>query len=220
MKRSSQDALVELLETDPGKALALVEELSERIGGDPDLVAFRAEALAELGEFEESARTWAGYIERDPDYAEAYTERARMFIELGQLTAADSELQVAHELFGPSGELLFQRGFWNDAQGRFEQADRCYEEAAELEPMLDVPPRLPTEALAQALVYELKPGQVTLRPMPSEASGQGLGRLLDRKGKQVVVYQRNVERELPEEADEVSFAEVVLAAIEGLEAAN
>lgn len=202
MKRSDQELIEELIEDDPRDALRHVHQLVETGEDDPELQALEAECLAAAGEHNAALRAWAAYITVDPDYAGAYAERARLLIELGRRDAAESEIRAAEEIFGARAEILFQQGFLADSRGDFEAADTLYDAAAALHETLDAPPRLDQTALETALKTALQEAlasdrlTVTVTAMPTTAEEEGIGRLFDRVGQNVVVYQRNLERDL------------------------
>lgn len=219
MKRSIQDTISDLLEDDPISALEYVREQIDADRSDPDLLAFEAECLGELRHFDDAITAWASYLEEDPDYLTAYVERARLLIELGRLDAADGELRTAEELFGEQAEYSFQRGFWLDAKGSFGDADQAYARAAEMDELLDPPPRFDARDVAKRVGTAI--GRVVeVVPMPAEAAAGGLGRLLDRASGQLVVYQRNVEREMSGFSDVDMFVEIVVDVLAEMDASN
>jgi tetratricopeptide (TPR) repeat protein len=219
MKRSIQDTISDLLEDDP---IAALEYVREQLGSgepDPDLLAFEAECLGELRHFDDAVDAWARYLEKDPEYLTAYVERARIFIELGRLDAADSELRTADDLFGEQAGCSFQRGFWLDARGSYDHADQAYTVAAEMDELLDPPPRFETKRIAK-LVKAATGREVEVAPMPADAGVAGLGRLLERASGRLVVYQRNVEREMSGFSDIDMFVEIVVDVLAEMDAVN
>ncbi len=211
MKRSDQEAITELLLSDPEEALACVRELRSADGKDLDLLAFEAECVAETGDFRRALELWGRYVEQDPDYLTAYAERCRIFVELGELEAAAAEANLCDELFGGQAATAYSRAFLMEARGDYSAADKLFAAAGDLEDGYEAPPRLAKSAVKRALIDTLEGvGTVKVFPMPRTAGDEGMGRAFDLDPDSgVTVYQRNVERSLDADADPAEFAAVI-----------
>ena len=210
MRRSDIEEIEYLLDEDPTEAVKLARRISQETPQDADAWAWLADALMEMGDFEGALRALAEYVQRDPEWMEAYTLRAGLLTELGRFDAANIELEVARALDSEDPRLVRSEAMWHEFQGRFEEADRLYGQAAEIDPAYPPPARF-ERARAQATIQKVlrdvaKDGlklQAVFEEMPLKAStGKALSRTMELRDRAtVVVYLRNLERELDDQSD-------------------
>lgn len=210
MRRSDIEELDYLLDTDPVEAVQLAKRLVEENSGDADAWGWLADAQIEAGEYEGALKALAEYLRRDPDWMEAYTLRAGLLSELGRFDAAHIELEVARSLDSSDPRLLRAEALWHELQGKLGEADRLYGQAGEQDPGSPPPPRFDRNRARDVVLGVLrqvaKDGlklQATFEEVPPRpAGGKLLSRPLElRDARNVVVYWRNLERELTAEAE-------------------
>lgn len=210
MRRSDIEEIEYLLDEDPTEAVTLAKRITTETPQDADTWAWLADALMEVGDFEGALRALAEYVQRDPEWMEAYTLRAGLFTELGRFDAANIELEVARALDSEDPRLVRAEAMWHEFQGHFEEADRLYAQACETDPAYPPPARFDRARAKQAIQKVLrdvaKDGlklQAVFEEMPTKAStGKALSRAVELRDRAtVVVYLRNLERELDDESD-------------------
>ena len=210
MRRSDMDEIEILLDHDPGEAVALCRRLCDETPDDADVWGWLAEAQVAAGEYDAALKSYAEYAVRDPDWIEAYTHRAELMAELGRFEAATVELEVVRSMDSEDPLLHKAEALWFDLQGQFDKADALYARMAEADPDFPPPPRFDRRRVRQAIERILrdvgKEGpklQAVFEEVPSKASPRKLlSRGLElRDGRTLVVYLRNLERELTDEAE-------------------
>lgn len=202
MRRSLSETIERLLEDDPTEAIAVIDA---EIGGgddDPDLLAYRAEALEAGGEVEAALAAWTDYLAVDPEWPGAYSRRAELLADRGRFAAADAELNMAIELFEDDSDLIRCSALVLELRGEFAAADRGYERAAELDFTMLAPPRFDRREVSASLERALGPtARVQIEEVPASAAEEGHCRPFDETaGRGLIVYLRNLERELEPEA--------------------
>lgn len=217
MRRSDMEEIEYLLDEDPSEAVALARRIVEELPNDPDAWGWLADSQIEAGDLEGALKSLAEYVRRDPDWMEAYTLRAGLLSELARFDAASVELEVARALDSEDPRLRRAEALFHELQGKLEQADKLYAEAAELDPTLPAPARFErakAKAVIQKVLREVaKEGlklQAVFEEVPKIASGKKLlSRGLELKDRgTVIVYLRNLERELDPEAEVEELAEL------------
>lgn len=216
MRRSDIEELEYLMDTDPREAVVLAKKLVQENPTDADAWGWQADAQIEAGDYEAALKSLAEYLRRDPDWMEAYTLRSGLLTEMGRFDAAGVELEVARQIDATDTRLLRAEGFWHELQGRLEQADELYARASAVDGLLP-PPRFDRSKAAAAIRGVLKQvakDGLKLNPvfeeMPAKGSKeQKLSRSLElRDSSTLVVYLRNLERELTTEAEIEDLAEL------------
>ena len=134
MRRSDIEEIEYLLDEDPTEAVTLAKRIAGETPQDADAWAWLADALMEVGDFEGALRALAEYVQRDPEWMEAYTLRAGLLTELGRFDAANIELEVARALDSEDPRLVRAEAMWHEFQGRFEEAAAHLAEALRLRP--------------------------------------------------------------------------------------
>lgn len=217
MRRSDIEEIEFLLDEDPSEAVALARRIVAEHDDDPDAWGWLAEAQIEEGDFDAALQSLAEYIKRDPDWLEAYTMRAQLLTDLGNFEAAGIELEVARAIDSEDPRLLRSQALHAELQGRFEEADGLYGRAAEADPNQPMPARFDRDkargAIQKVLREVARDGlklQVVFEEVPKKASARKLlSRGLElRDSHTVVVYLRNLERELDDEAAVEELAEL------------
>jgi tetratricopeptide (TPR) repeat protein len=210
MRRSDIEEIEYLLDEDPAEAVALSRRLVDETPDDPDTWAWLADAQIENGEYDAALKSLGEYALRDPDWMEAYTLRAGLLAELGRFDAADVELEVARALDSEDPRFLRAEALVHELQGRFAQADELYSKAAEMDPAFPAPPRFDrtrARAAIQRILRDVGKEGLKLQPVfeeiPAKTTGSKLlSRGLELKDKgTLIVYLRNLERELDDEAE-------------------
>ncbi len=211
MRRSDMEELDYLLDTDPVEAVALAKKLVDENGADPDAWGWLADAQIEAGEYEAALKTLAEYLRRDPDWMEAYTLRAGLLSEMGKFDAAHIELEVARSLDSEDPRVMRTEALWHELQGKLADADKLYTQAAEIDPGTPPPPRFDRgrarDTVLGVLRQVAKDGlklQAAFEEVPQRplAAGKLLSRPLElRDPRNLVVYWRNLERELTVDAE-------------------
>ncbi len=216
MRRSDIEELEYLMDTDPREAVVLAKKLVQENPTDADAWGWLADAQIEAGDYEAALKALAEYLRRDPDWMEAYTLRSGLLTEMGRFDAAGVELEVARQIDATDTRLVRAEGFWHELQGRLEKADELYARAATVDGLLP-PPRFDRAKAAAAIRGVLKQvakDGLKLSPvfeeMPAKGSKeQKLSRALElRDAGTLVVYLRNLERELTTEAEIEDLAEL------------
>lgn len=202
MRRSLSDLIERALELDPTDALALVDAEIEEGDEDPDLLAYRAEALEAAGEVSAALLAWSTYLEVDPTWPGAYARRAELLADLGRFEAAQAELGMGIELFEDDPRLTRGIALVEELQGNFAAADRAYAAAEEADFTAPAPPRFDRREVGAALERELgDEGPVEVAEVPETAGEWGHCRPFDVIADGgLIVYLRNLERELEPEA--------------------
>lgn len=216
MRRSDIEELEYLLDQEPREAVALAKKLVAETPADADAWGWLADAHVEAGDYEAALKALAEYLRRDPDWMEAYTLRSGLLTEMGRFDAAGVELEVARQIDATDTRLLRAEGFWHELQGRLEQADELYAKASGVDGLLP-PPRFDRDKAATAIRAVLKQVakeglklQAVIEEMPKEGSkDRKLSRQLElRDAGTLVVYLRNLERELTTDAEIDDLAEL------------
>ena len=217
MRRSDMDELEYLMDDDPAEAVVLARKIVSEISADPDAWAWLAEAQMAAGEVEAALKTWAEYVRRDPDWLEAYAMRATLLSDLGRFDAASVELEVGRALDSAHPRLLRAEAVCMELQGKFAAADALYAKVAELDELEPAPVRfdrgkakLAINAVLQQVANDGLKLRALIEEVPATAS---VTRLLSRQLElrdptTVVVYLRNLERELVGEPEIEDLAEL------------
>lgn len=227
MRRSDIEEIEYLMDENPAEAVVFCQKLRQENGEDADLWAWLADAHIAAGAHDEALKALAQYVQLDPDWLEAYTWRAELLADLGRFDASRVELEVARAIDSEDPRLKRAEALSLELQGRFDDADAAYAEAAELDPSLPPPARYERgrarQAIQRVLRQVAKEG-LKLTPVfeeiPQRTDG---GRLLSRsldlidRGT-VAVYLRNLERDLIEGSEieelELLFEERLAALVE------
>lgn len=216
MRRSDIEELEYLLDQDPREAVTLAKKLVGETPADADAWGWLADAHVEAGDYEAALKALAEYLRRDPDWMEAYTLRSGLLTEMGRFDAAGVELEVARQIDATDTRLLRAEGFWHELQGRLEQADEFYSKASAVDGLLP-PPRFDRAKAAAAVHGVLKQVakdglklKAVMEEMPKEGSkDRKLSRPMElRDAGTLVVYLRNLERELTTDAEIEDLAEL------------
>ena len=217
MRRSDSEAIESALEEVPEEARALAQQLLRENGEDADLWAYLAECETELGDHDAALKAWGHYITLDPHWPGAYTARAELFADRGDLKAASTELFLAREIADEDPRILRGEALVAEIRGEFDDADDLYEEAEHLDVLSPSPPRLSREALQAALQRAHRGGgSVVIEEMPSSAIPDGMLRLVDiASDGAATVYIRNLEREFDREASVMDIVEAYESEISG-----
>jgi tetratricopeptide (TPR) repeat protein len=223
MRRSDAENLEVLVELEPDQALVVLDELIGEQPEDADLWAWLAEARAACGDLHGALDATAHYLTLDAAWIEAYAQRAEWFAELGRWGQAAQELTVGREIDGEDPRLRWSEGVVLELQGKLDEADRAFNDAHAGDEELAPPVRLPRDALRGALAQIAATQGAGLRPtlaeVPATADARWAGmaglqsRLFDRAGSELVVYARNIERELDEDADLSAWTELAIDAL-------
>lgn len=220
MRRSDIEEIEALLDDDPREALSLASRIVDETPDDPDGWAWRAEAQIALGQAENALKSLAEYVQRDPEWIEAYTMRAVLLTELARFDDAHVEVEVARAIDSEDPRLQRAEAVWHELQGHFPEADKLYALAAEGDPGLyPAPPRFDrprAQAAILKVLREIAKDGLKLQPLFQEVptpgptkGGKLLTRALELRDKStVVVYLRNLERELDDESQIEDLAEV------------
>ena len=202
MRRSLSDSIERLLEEEPVEALALLDAEIDSGDEDPDLLAYRAEALEAAGEVTEALVAWSTYLEADPEWPGAYCRRAELLGDLGRFDAARAELNMASELFDEDARLTRCLALVEELQGNFGAADRAYTKAEDADFATPAPPRFDRDEVRAALERQLgDEGEIQVEEVPQSAGDWGHCRPFDvTDDGGLIVYLRNLERELEPEA--------------------
>jgi tetratricopeptide (TPR) repeat protein len=210
VRRSDIEEIEYLLDEDPAEAVVLCRRLVDEGPDDADAWGWLAEAQIENGEYDQALKSLAEYAVRDPDWMEAYTLRAGLLAELGRFDAANVELEVARALDSEDPRFVRAEALWHELQGRFTDADQLYVKAAEIDPAYPPPPRFDrkkVKATIERILRDVgKDGlklQAVFEEIPAKTPDQKLlSRGLElRDDKTLVVYLRNLERELGDDAE-------------------
>ncbi|MEY3015154.1 MAG: Tetratricopeptide repeat [Pseudomonadota bacterium] len=211
MRRSDSEAIEAAIEDDPDEAIRLCEALLDDDEEDADVWAYLAEAQLAAGRSRKALETLAQVVELDPEWIEAYTLRAEILMDQDKADAAAIELDVASDLDAEDPRVLRARALAAELAGAFEEADRLYAEAEDVDVLWPAPPRFERGAMAAALQSAIGKA-VQVREMP--AAGAGRLRMVERGKGGLVVYARNLERELDAGG---ALEDVVLLVEEALE---
>lgn len=194
MRRSDSEAIEAAIEDDADEAIRLCEALLDEDEGDADVWAYLAEAQLAAGRSRRALETLAQVVELDPEWIEAYTLRAEILMDQDRGDAASIELDVAADIDAEDPRLLRARALAAEIAGDYAAADALYREAEETDVLWPAPPRLNRSAMARAIAAQIDAGPVLIEEMPG--TGPSRLRMIDRDGKGLTVYARNVEREL------------------------
>ena len=204
------DELEVLIDGDPAEAVALAKKITAEIAGDADAWGWLADAHIANGDFESALRALAEYVRRDPDWVEAYALRAGLLSELGRFDAASVELEVGRALDSASPRLVRAEAICCELQGKLKEADGLYDRAAEMDPSEEAPVRFDRAKAKQAIngvLRQVAKSGLKLTAVVEEVPARGaanklLSRQLELKDeKTLIVYLRNLERELTSEAE-------------------
>lgn len=210
MRRSDIEEIENLLGEDPMQAVAVSKRIAEETPEDADVWAWLAEAQIEAGDDDGALRSLATYILNDPEWLEAYTMRANLLTELGRFDQAAIELEVARAVDSEDPRLLRAEALHAELQGKFDEADDYYRAAGELDPAYPPPARFDrakvrnavTRLLRDAAKQGLKLAAVFEEIPTKGGAKQRLSRGLElRDSGTLVVYVRNLERELEFESE-------------------
>ncbi len=210
MRRSDIEEIEGLIDTDPTEAVAFGRTLVKEAPADPDCWGWLAEAQMEARDYDGALKSLAEYLKRDPDWMEAYTLRAGLLSELGRFDAAGVELEVARSLDSEDPRLTRAEASWHEWQGHFERADELYNRAAQVDPSV-LPPKRFDRAVAKAAILVVlkevaKDGLKLTAEFAEVPTVAGKDKFLSRPielrdAGTLVVYLRNLERELTVEAE-------------------
>lgn len=224
MRRTDMEELEMLMDEEPAEAVRLAQRLTEETPADPDVWAWLAETQMAAGEEEAALRSLAEYVRRDPDWIEAYTLRAALLGDLGRFGEAAIELEVAASIDQEDPRIARTEATVLELQGEFTAADAAWKRAVELGSQ--PPARFEREFLQRMCRDVFREAardgvklQVVYQEVPT-TGGKGLpyARPVEiREPRTAVVYLRNLERELPADAegDEIQeiFAELLAEAL-------
>ncbi|MBM4345103.1 MAG: tetratricopeptide repeat protein [Deltaproteobacteria bacterium] len=217
MRRSDMSELELLMDVDPAEAVALARRISAEIPGDADVWGWLADACVANGQFDDALAALAEYLRRDPDWVEAYAQRASLLAELGRFDAAVIELEVGRSLDSESPRLVQSEAMCLELQGKLKEADALYDRAEQLDSAVEAPPRFDRGKARQAIQGVLrqvaKSGlklNAVIEEVPKRATSKKLlSRQLELQDERtLVVYLRNLERELTGDAEIEDLAEL------------
>ena len=217
MRRSDMDELENLIGEDPTEAIRLARKIVGEIPGDADAWGWLAEAQVAAGECEQALKTLAEYVRRDPDWIDVYALRAGLLSELGRFDAAAVELEVGRALDSGHPRLVRAEAIFYELQGQFVQADALYAKAHQIDALDEAPARFDRGkaklAIGEVLKQVAKDGlklHAVIEEVPAAATATKLfSRQLElRDATTVVVYLRNLERELAGDAELEDLAEL------------
>ena len=218
MRRSDGEAIEEALEDAPREALAMVRALLDQDDRDADLWAYLAECQTEIGDREAALADWAHYIVLDPHWPEAYTARCELFADAGDLRAARAELSLVQEFAADDARVIRTEALLAEFSGDFNRADALYGDAEEADPLWPAPRRYKRNRAAKALRSEIDRAVVHVEELPSDPEPDGLLRRAEaRPDGSVVLYLRNLERDLAEESDLEDLLEAAQDALDDLD---
>lgn len=214
MRRSDSEAIEAAIEEDPEEAVRLCEALLEEVEDDADIWAYLAESELAAGRGDDALEALAQVVELDPEWIEAFTLRAEILIDQGKLGAAAIELDVAIELDADDARVLRARALMLEVGGDGKGADKLYAEAEAADSLWPRPPRLDRSQIVRALAktLDIDAGAISVQEMPSEGARLRMADLPDPES--LVVFARNVERELDEGATIEDFVMLVEEALE------
>ncbi len=217
MRRSDMDELELLMDGDPAEAVALARRICSEIPNDADAWGWLADAHIADGQFDEALGALAEYVRRDPDWIEAYAQRAGLLAELGRFEAATIELEVGRSLDSESPRLVRAEALCLELQGKLKEADALYDKAEALDPAEEAPTRFDRGRARQAIQGVLrqvaKSGlklTAVIEEVPSKATAKKLlSRQMELQDERtLIVYLRNLERELTGDAEIEDLAEL------------
>ena len=202
MRRSDAEQIESMVQYAPAEAVVTLRRSIEDGDNDPDTWAYLAEALSADEQIDEALKAWAHYLTLDPGWPEAYTARAELLVVLGRFEAADVELRMAEELFDDDARVPRARAIWHELQGRFEEAESLYRQAAAIDLTWPVPPRFDRdEARAHLNAADPSLRGLQIAEIPANKEAGDLMRPHDRHDDGgLVIYLRNLERELDNDA--------------------
>ena len=214
MRRSDSEAIEAAIEEDPEEAVRLCEALLEEVEDDADIWAYLAESELAAGRGDDALEALAQVVELDPEWIEALTLRAEILIDQGKLGAAAIELDVAIELDADDARVLRARALMLEVGGDGKGADKVYAEAEAADSLWPRPPRLDRSQIVRALAktLDIDAGAISVQEMPSEGARLRMADLPDPES--LVVFARNVERELDEGATIEDFVMLVEETLE------
>ncbi len=217
MRRSDSEAIELALEEDPNEALELVRELLRESDADADVWGYLAECETVRGDREAALAAWAHYLTLDPHWPEAYTARAELYADVGDLTAARAELALATEVADDDARVYRTDALLAEIAGDLNGADRAYAEGESEDPLWPAPPRFKRGAATRALQKGFDGAVVHVEEMPSGPEGGGYLRMIDRRGDgSLTFYLRNLERDLDQDAVLDDLVEAAEDALEDL----
>lgn len=211
------DELEFLLDDDPAEAVALARKIVQEIPADADAWGWLADAQIAAGDLDGALKSLAEYLQRDGDWVEAYAIRAGLMSEMGRFDAAQVELEVGRQIDSGHPRLVRAEALCKELQGKFTEADALYAKAEEIDPADEAPPRYDRgkakNAINAVLKQVAKDGlklRAEFEEVPKPATGAKLlSRAMDlRDAGTVVVYLRNLERELTTEDELEDLAEL------------
>ncbi len=217
MRRSDMDELELLMDEDPAEAVVLARRICGEIPSDADAWGWLADAHIASGQFDEALAALAEYVRRDPDWIEAYAQRAGLMAELGRFDAAAIELEVGRALDSESPRLVRAEALCLELQGKLQEADALYDKAETLDPAEEAPTRFDRSKARQAIqgvLRQVAKSGLKLTAVVEEVPKKGTAKkLLSRQlelqdEKTLVVYLRNLERELTGDAEIEDLAEL------------
>lgn len=215
MRRTDMEELEALMEEAPQEAVQLAQRLTEETPADPDVWAWLAETQMACGEEEAALRALAEYLRRDPEWVEAYTLRAALLADLGRFAEAGIELEVAASMDAEDPRIARTEATVLELQGQFAAADAAWKRAVALgsEPPArferDFLQRMCRDVFREAARDGLKLTAVYEEVPTSGGKGKPYGRPVElRDARTAVVYFRNLERELPPDAEPEEVQEV------------
>jgi tetratricopeptide (TPR) repeat protein len=208
MRRSDTEELDALMDEDPQQAIVMAQRIVDESPTDPDTWAWLAETQMSAGDTEGALRSLAEYVKRDPEWIEAYTLRAALLADIGRFSAASIELEVAQSIDAEDPRIARTEATILELQGQFPAADLAWKRAVDLgsEP----PTRLDRTFLQKMCRDVLRDAareglklSATYQEVPTTGGvGKPYARPLERvDARTIIVYLRNLERELPPDAE-------------------
>lgn len=214
MRRSDSEAIEAAIEDDPEEAVRLCEALLEENDEDADIWAYLAESELAAGRGDDALEALSQVVELDPEWVEAFTLRAEILMDQGKLAAAAIELDVAIELDADDPRVLRARALRAEVEGDGKAADKLYAAAEAADPLWPRPPRLDRGQIVRALAktLDIDAAAISVQEMPRDGARLRMADLPDPES--LVVFARNVERELDEGASIDDFVMLVEEALE------
>ncbi|MCO4760874.1 MAG: tetratricopeptide repeat protein [Myxococcales bacterium] len=219
MRRSDSEAIEEALEDAPLEALAMVRELLSADDADADVWGYLADCQTELGDRQAALSAWAHYLTLDPHWPEAYTARAEIFADSGDLRAARAELGLATELAADDPRVLRTEALLSELTGDLNGADVLYAKGEEADPLWPAPIRYRRNKALRFLQRELEHPNVQTEEMPTSAEPGGFLRRAEFSATgALILYLRNLERDLDGDSQLEDLHDAALEALDTLQA--
>ncbi|MBM3460426.1 MAG: tetratricopeptide repeat protein, partial [Armatimonadetes bacterium] len=190
---SLSEAHRSLLAGDRRNALAHTDRALQQAPRHPTALLFRGDILMQLNRPDQAAEAFQSLLEAEP--REAETARARLvqaYVEAGQISAADAELQRVRKSLGKKEELSAELALCQArvcaAQGEFAETDRWLTRAGE---KLEIPPAVLSQINLQRM-------ETAIRKRPRDADLRlSYARVLEEaRRKEAALEQRRLAVEL------------------------